>query len=664
MLLSMIRHIMLPILFFAAAAFPLRAEDYSGRILGDDGRAISNAQVYLLVYKDRDYAQIASTRSRPDGTFTFSNIDPPASPAGYLLLATARDHAMASASAWAGGDNELTLAPATSISIRLLDTAGKPAPNLAIRIRMINSRRPGLSYISIPSFLADQSTSKTDANGQCTFDSIPPASFLQFHIDDPRFVQLSYEDQVPTPDSPDAPVAVVHLKPASSISGTLTYATTGKPAPGVRVLAQSIGVGGGWAESITTDKGEYHLRQLPPGHYNVEVFFNEDTDPGWTAPAVEPVTLTQSQDLANHNIQLIKGVLITGRVTLADTGAAVANVRVGLVGPSRPRSSGAVSSTLTRADGTYVLRTPPGDQQVYIQDIPPDGYSRPKPQDITIAEGQTAQLDISLPRKPGKPVSGQVVGPDGRPMPGAAINAQPANPEGFQEGSFQRADAQGRFHFAAITPGTKLTAARAALETPEPYIVNGGEEDVVLKLSHPIEFTLTGIVVDENSNPVKGAKVGLTVWEGQFGTGRDDLATTDEDGRYKIPGLKPGNRYTVTAKADGFGQASQPVKLTPEEGLIGVDPLELPAATARIAGRVLDDKRKQSPVAGARVYINSGKTGYQTTTTDAQGRFSFKVLPNDRMLVGVEQPNARPDQPTAVNAQSGDENLELIQLTR
>ncbi len=65
------------------------------------------------------------------------------------------------------------------------------------------------------------------------------------------------------------------------------------------------------------------------------------------------------------------------------------------------------------------------------------------------------------------------------------------------------------------------------------------------------QSTTTGSVGGVVTNPNKEVVPGATVTVKNVGTNKEDTATTDDTGRFKVPNLKPGN-YSVTVSSSGF----------------------------------------------------------------------------------------------------------------
>ena len=68
--------------------------------------------------------------------------------------------------------------------------------------------------------------------------------------------------------------------------------------------------------------------------------------------------------------------------------------------------------------------------------------------------------------------------------------------------------------------------------------------------------TVTGAISGVVTNPAKEVVPGATVTVKNVGTNREDTATSDDQGRFRIPNLEPGT-YTVTVNSTGFSVFTQ-----------------------------------------------------------------------------------------------------------
>ena len=69
------------------------------------------------------------------------------------------------------------------------------------------------------------------------------------------------------------------------------------------------------------------------------------------------------------------------------------------------------------------------------------------------------------------------------------------------------------------------------------------------------QSTTTGAIGGVVTNPNKEVVSGAAVTVKNVGTNREDTATTDDTGRFKVANLQPGN-YTVTVNSSGFSPST------------------------------------------------------------------------------------------------------------
>jgi Carboxypeptidase regulatory-like domain len=124
---------------------------------------------------------------------------------------------------------------------------------------------------------------------------------------------------------------------------------------------------------------------------------------------------------------------------------------------------------------------------------------------------------------------------------------------------------------------------------------------------------VSGKVTDENGAARAGARV-------RFEPGGNN-ATTDQDGAFKIEGLKDGS-YTVTVRSDGRAPQSFAVRV--KAAHLSPETLKLQrTAEQRVSGRVVD--RDGKGLVGLRVTISVRRD--ETVLTDSEGRFFLTAPP-------------------------------------
>ena len=551
----------------------------------------------------------------------------------------------------------IKLNPSAEVRVRFVGPDGNPVPALKVVPHTVFSRGDFVtpSWLSIPPDARERMARRTDDNGECTLTGLPHQSSVQLHVEDDRFAQLTYQNRVPIGHEKTTVADPIALTPAASVTGRVVYGDTGKPVVGTSVFAQPVDGSHGWGMAVTDDHGEYRIKQLQAGSYNLMMRLPPDLEKSWAAAAIERVTATAGHPSEGRDFRLTKGSLITGKVVLGDTGQGVPGIRVGLHGPARPRSSAAIQSTSTSPDGTFSFRTPPGAQYVYISDQSPDGYLRKGVQsEPNVADGQTVAVILELPRDPSPPVAGRVIGADGKPVAGTRVTAVPPQGVGINTRSVLT-DKDGRFQFLAIPAGSRVHTQKD--EMAATATTAGQEDDLTLRLAPVPRASLLVTVVDQAQQPVKGAWVRLGVQIGVGGTlSSDSQWLTDSAGRHVIERLPVDGNYNLWIEADGYGVSQAPVKpLTPGQQNIA-DPVVLIKADKLIAGQVVDKDGK--PKAGIKLEINRYDTGYRTTTTDTTGHFQFHVVPGATPVIWLRNENG--ENLRGRLATAGEENLKLV----
>jgi len=353
---------------------------------------------------------------------------------------------------------------------------------------------------------------------------------------------------------------VVRLRAGGRLSGTIT-SYLGSPLAGaeVRVMAQpenatEMSFQWEWqlrsVEPVLTDEqGRFQVESLTPGAHILSVGAK-----GHRTVTKLDVMVPEGADGGPIDRKLEKGLQISG-VIVDPEGKAIAGVNLWTsrqqTGGRGMRSAGGFQNVTTEEDGTFVLESlDPGS---YTLTINSQEYANQSVSDVAAG---TADLRIVLEK--GKSISGRVLLPDGSPAANTWVTAQ----SGSSANGSDRTDEDGNFTIENLPDGEYTVRANTmgsfgfgggGDEGPSllPAVLEGvaaGSRNLELRLR--AGAAVDGTVTDDAGNPVVGAGV-MAMSPGPDSS--NGWAQTDENGRFRVTGLEPGRRYTVTANHGDYG---------------------------------------------------------------------------------------------------------------
>ncbi len=388
----------------------------------------------------------------------------------------------------------------------------------------------------------------------------------------------------------------------------------------------------------TNEQGEYELTDLPPTLLQVA--------PG--EPYGHPVTV-RCPFAGRCDLVLRARGAIAGKITDADSGSALANVRI------RVEARGSTSFDVTDDDGSYrCANLRPGEvfriavlAEGYVP-VHPSGVVGPadgslfrNPSESTrknratlkipIRAGDTTTYDIALRR--GARLTGVVRGPDGS-LAGAEVRLITNRAQNGYLVPPVRTDANGRFTFAGVMDGPVLVRAsfpghydpnsshaawHAALrgtmeaknrvEIPRSGVV---EHDVSLARG----LTVTGRAL-ESETPIAGAHVFLKQPHPKTKT---LIVVTKTDGTFQVDGIIPQHPATISCSAPGL---ISPPEQEVDTGKSAPEVIFRLDRLPELRGRVTDRAGAAIPNAEVLLQQRGGGGGHvlQPTLTDAAGSF-------------------------------------------
>jgi beta-lactamase regulating signal transducer with metallopeptidase domain/5-hydroxyisourate hydrolase-like protein (transthyretin family) len=530
---------------------------------------------------------------------------------------------------------------------RLLDLEGRPLQNVNVRVVEVN-KPPGDDLSGWIDAVKDGQWAAQAADGNIAFASIPDAEpsllpevrtdhdgrfelpgigaerrvTLEFSspaIATTRIIAVTRDIEPFTRVLTPAPYLKEHrvmgarfeltLPPTRPVQGVVRDAETGEPLSGVAVRSWRV-AGNHFGDkhllgTVTDEEGRYRLVGLPKGEGNGIIAVPNDDQPYFMrevdVPDIagfEPVTL---------DIELHRGIWITGRVTDADTGEPVIarlrylpfrTNRYAQVLPEFGSGGNVDGYSLRRyeskADGSFKLVGLPGPAVVAAEStLDPDyafgvGFEDLKAGEVDeegrartwrnggwlsrksdhalkrIDPPETAnQVTIDFELQRGKSQRLHVVDPDGASVDGLSTAGQLPRGDYLSEASGGSAVARaGYYTVSGLGPGDERTVVllhedrdlgkvlRIDADAPLPDVRTVRLEPcamIVGRLLGPDGLPLGGVRVNADVHPVEDFGKGLPYTE------------TDTEGRFRYVNVPVGCRYRLSARGGSLDDAVEEI---------------------------------------------------------------------------------------------------------
>ncbi len=366
------------------------------------------------------------------------------------------------------------------------------------------------------------------------------------------------------------------------------------------------------AETFSADDGSYVLDGLAPEWFSVRAIAKEFV-PGEVKGVPAP--------RERVNIVLEPGGLVTGVVTDA-AGAPIASAKVeafretestAMIDVILSKSRPAVDSVESASDGTFEFNTL--GSGIYNFRVTARGFR-------SHVEGKV-RVDSATPLRfklePGLSIVGYIQGPNGEPIVGAKVRAQPligasrGRPEitmiSFDDDSVFTNN-EGYFLFDTLEDGEyNLLAFHADYQTLRRKGIRTESGELMLRMT--FGGRISGRVTDQDGTPIPGARVVAT---DVADFTKDEV--TDEDGVFVLSGVQTGRRaVSVNVSAEGFARVRRQVKVN--DGSEVEQDFRLDA-TARVTGRVLTSNG--DPLRGVMLMVKKSEENATVDYTIANGR--------------------------------------------
>ena len=499
-----------------------------------------------------------------------------------------------------------------------------------------------------------------------------------------------------------------------SVAGKVTLKS--KPAPGIAVGLRTSQPTGPFEPSFmakTDEEGKYRLNDIPAGSYQVApaapafVFSDINNSRGQT------VVLGEGENVDQFDFALVRGGVITGKVTDAD-GRPVVEQQVSLLmadpppnqrGPvyalsSVPTDDRGIYRMFGLASGRYKVAAGQGDDDFFMtssgrpsykQTFYPDVSDAARATVIEVTEGSEAsKIDITLGRAAQTfTATGRVVdGENGQPIAGARFGLQLTPDEGRRSfgGPGATSNSQGEFRLENLTPGKYaifLLPQQDSDQRSEPVAFEILDQDVsglVVRTSKGAA-SLAGTVVLENSDDeavfarLMQLRIQGYVQNSNQSPVMGHTATITPDGSFLLKGLEPGSAYISLVSGDRSLMKGFTVSRTERDGIVQARGIEVKNGD-QITGLRLVVSYGNAIVhgvvklengtlpAGARIFVQVAREGEARSNirppqVDSRGHFMMEGLPgglyNFEANVYVPGASGRPRPPVKqqVNVQDG-----------
>ncbi len=376
-------------------------------------------------------------------------------------------------------------------------------------------------------------------------------------------------------------------QPCKPIVGVVKDKMTGKPIAGVGI--SGMAPNRWWedyAQTKTDADGRFRLLGVAKAsHYTISAYAGNSY-----LPSQQRISDSEGLKPVTANFDIVRGVLVKGRITDKETGNPIycalwyfpmADNTFFKDLPGNDWYRHSIQGHRTEKDGTFSLTALPGSGIIMVRaeneamglycEAVADPADKSKlyrddgegglGQSFYTAGGSIQTLtghhayrliepqgadpftcDIELDR--GKKVTGAVVGPDGKPLAGAAVMGLTA----VGGGAAVLKDAS--FTVAALNPARPRTIALVHQERKlAAHVTLRGDEKEPMTVKLEPWAAVAGRALDEEGNPVAGAEchVGYhpNMLRWQFDAGREKVKT-DRDGRFRVEGLYPGVPFAIT----------------------------------------------------------------------------------------------------------------------
>ena len=395
----------------------------------DGGRAVEGAWVVLYAFTPETEAlsAVANVMSAADGSFDLGSHPVPAKHVGaggaaYQLTAVAPGRAVGlafiSRSTAEPGSLAVTLGSPRQVHGRVVDEQGAGLAGVDVSLRSAmapnaeRDRTKPSRLMLVGAIPGDLLSTRTDADGAFTIDSVPPDVDGMFVVHREGYARIDegYKASSGEPYTVVLPTQGVltgrvyyerwHIaKARRAFLGVAVTVITAVPAAiGQRAYRQRTHTHEFRAQATTDSDGRYRIEGIPPGYLNIWADAEGHACTAWDTYAI------QGGQTHTADLYLVSGGFITGQVIDDATGKPVLPgefASVSLHGPSRPMSGYTTESVRVAGDGTFRMRVAPGVNFPWLRPRSPwkaVGPMGPTSNAVHVADGETVEMVFRVAR--------------------------------------------------------------------------------------------------------------------------------------------------------------------------------------------------------------------------------------------------------------------------
>ena len=544
-------------------------------------------------------------------------------------------------------ETTVMLRAGAALDLRVTDPDGNPLPGATVDLHRSDGKSGGPSMAIAMGHREARGdpelTAFTDEEGRGHLASVPVGT-VRLRLSRPGSVSRTI-DTIEVP-AEGIDIGDQVLEPGVTLTGT-TLGPDGEPVGEAEVaLERNPQVPFFRVEVTSDDDGRFSIPDLEPSG---EVYLQARAE-GLVPEAPLKVELPPEGEIevAMAEERILEGLVLDARSDSPVEGASVSlsfqrETSIPGIGTYGQFSMG-VGNSQTDASGRFLFNGLwDGEFEMYVH---AEGMRRVQQ---TVMIGATNPEPVVIRLEAGLELRGRVETADGEPAAGVAVTASPASQSrggGMTDTSRTQSDADGRFHFDALGPGTQRVRARSEDGQTAQATAEAGQPDEVM-LRFPRGGVIRGTVFGPDGSPVAGARVSAYS-SGVFQSVSDE---TGVDGRFGLTDVGPGS-WTVWASAEGLAGASEDVEV-PEGETVTVD-LHLERG-ATVIGEILG--LSASELESCMVRVDGG--GRASPTAD--GAFRIDGVPSgERQVVAIEMTTRRSRSVGVVVPESGESEPVMV----